>query len=336
MMLEIGTCPGIENYSLYTSRRQPGERPACLLDYFPDDFLMVVDESHVSIPQINGMYNGDRSRKLTLIEHGFRLPSRAGQPAAQVRGVGGACVPQAIFVSATPGDWELRAGRRRGGRADHPPDRARGSGGRRAAGEGAGGRPAGRDPRAGEAGRAGPGDHAHQAHGRGPVRVPAVGGRARALHALRGRHHRAHGHPPLAAAGQDRRAGGHQPPARGARPARGVAGGDPRRRQGGLPARRPLPDPDHRPGRAERGRDGRSCTPTGSPRSMRRCIDETDRRREIQIAYNQRARHHARDHPQEHRGDRVQHPGGRRPASCRPRSPRPPTPTPTRSTARST
>jgi excinuclease ABC subunit B len=106
MMLEIGTCPGIENYSLYTSGRRTGERPACLLDYFPADFLTVVDESHVSIPQINGMYKGDRSRKLTLIEHGFRLPSALdNRPLKFEEWVD--VVPQAVFVSATPGDWEL-------------------------------------------------------------------------------------------------------------------------------------------------------------------------------------------------------------------------------------
>jgi excinuclease ABC subunit B len=106
MMLEIGTCPGIENYSLYTSRRRVGERPACLIDYFPSDFLVVVDESHVSIPQINGMYKGDRSRKLTLIEHGFRLPSALDNRPLKFdewRSV----LNQTIFTSATPGDWEL-------------------------------------------------------------------------------------------------------------------------------------------------------------------------------------------------------------------------------------
>ena len=107
MMLEIGTCPGIENYSLYTSRRRPGERPACLLDYFPGDFLMVVDESHASIPQINGMFNGDRSRKLTLIEHGFRLPSALDNRPLKFDEWAD-LVPKAIFVSATPGDWEVR------------------------------------------------------------------------------------------------------------------------------------------------------------------------------------------------------------------------------------
>jgi len=107
MMLEIGTCPGIENYSLYTSRRRTGERPACLFDYFPAEFLIVVDESHASIPQINGMYNGDRSRKLTLIEHGFRLPSALDNRPLKFE-EWASLVPQAVYVSATPGEWEVR------------------------------------------------------------------------------------------------------------------------------------------------------------------------------------------------------------------------------------
>jgi excinuclease ABC subunit B len=106
MMLEIGTCPGIENYSLYTSGRRTGERPACLIDYFPADFLTVVDESHASIPQINGMYNGDRSRKLVLIEHGFRLPSALDNRPLKFD-EWASIVPQAIYVSATPGEWEI-------------------------------------------------------------------------------------------------------------------------------------------------------------------------------------------------------------------------------------
>ena len=106
MMLEMGTCPGIENYSRYTSGRRPGERPACLLDYFPEDFLLIVDESHVTIPQIHGMHKGDRSRKLTLVDHGFRLPSAIdNRPLTfdEWRSV----LNQVLFVSATPGDYEL-------------------------------------------------------------------------------------------------------------------------------------------------------------------------------------------------------------------------------------
>ena len=106
MMLEIGTCPGIENYSLYTSGRRTGERPACLFDYFPEDLLLVVDESHASVPQIHGMHKGDRSRKETLIEHGFRLPSALDNRPLTFD-EWDSLVHKAVFVSATPGDWEL-------------------------------------------------------------------------------------------------------------------------------------------------------------------------------------------------------------------------------------
>jgi len=106
MMLELGTCPGIENYSLYTSGRKPGERPACLLDYLPYEFLLVVDESHVSVPQINGMYRGDRSRKTVLVEHGFRLPSALDNRPLTFE-EWESVLNQAVFVSATPAEWEL-------------------------------------------------------------------------------------------------------------------------------------------------------------------------------------------------------------------------------------
>ena len=106
MMLEIGTCPGIENYSLYTSGRQSGDRPACLLDYYPKDFLLIVDESHASIPQIHGMYRSDRSRKETLVDHGFRLPSALDNRPLTFD-EWNSLIHRAVFVSATPGDWEL-------------------------------------------------------------------------------------------------------------------------------------------------------------------------------------------------------------------------------------
>jgi len=106
MMLELGTCPGIENYSLYTSGRSSGDRPACLLDYFPHDFLLIVDESHVSIPQIIGMYRGDRSRKQVLVEHGFRLPSAMDNRPLMFE-EWQAVIHRAVFVSATPSRWEL-------------------------------------------------------------------------------------------------------------------------------------------------------------------------------------------------------------------------------------
>jgi excinuclease ABC subunit B len=106
MLLEVGTCAGIENYSRPLSGRRPGERPACLLDYFPADFLVVVDESHVTLPQIGGMYNGDRARKLTLVEYGFRLPSALDNRPLQFDEFM-SLVPQMITLSATPGDYEL-------------------------------------------------------------------------------------------------------------------------------------------------------------------------------------------------------------------------------------
>src|ERR671918_2370343 len=107
MLLEVGTCAGIENYSRHLSGRRPGERPACLLDYFPPDYLVVVDESHVSLPQIGGMFNGDRARKLTLVEYGFRLPSALDNRPLQFDEFM-SLVPQMINLSATPGDFELK------------------------------------------------------------------------------------------------------------------------------------------------------------------------------------------------------------------------------------
>lgn len=107
MIRELGYCSGIENYSRFFDRRNPGDRPFCLLDYFPDDFLMVVDESHVTIPQVNGMYGGDRSRKTTLVDYGFRLPSALdNRPLSfyEFENLMG----QAIFVSATPAEYELQ------------------------------------------------------------------------------------------------------------------------------------------------------------------------------------------------------------------------------------
>jgi excinuclease ABC subunit B len=106
MMAEIGYCSGIENYSRFLAGRKPGERPHCLFDYFPDDFVLVVDESHQTIPQVNAMYGGDRARKITLVEHGFRLPSALDNRPLTFEEWEGR-VKQAIFVSATPGEYEL-------------------------------------------------------------------------------------------------------------------------------------------------------------------------------------------------------------------------------------
>ncbi len=106
MMKEVGYCSGIENYSMHMSGRQPGDKPSCLIDFFPEDFLLVIDESHVTIPQVRGMYNGDRQRKLSLVEHGFRLPSALENRPLKFEEFEGH-INQAIYVSATPGEYEL-------------------------------------------------------------------------------------------------------------------------------------------------------------------------------------------------------------------------------------
>jgi excinuclease ABC subunit B len=106
MIRELGYCTGIENYSRFLDRRKPGTRPFCLLDYFPDDFLLVIDESHVTIPQISGMYGGDRSRKLTLVDFGFRLPSALDNRPLNFHEFE-SMLNQTLFISATPGKFEL-------------------------------------------------------------------------------------------------------------------------------------------------------------------------------------------------------------------------------------
>ena len=107
MMKELGYCSGIENYSRYFDGRSPGTRPFCLLDYFPDDFITVIDESHVTVPQIRGMHGGDRSRKQTLVEYGFRLPSALDNRPLQFDEFE-SLTGQTIYVSATPADFELQ------------------------------------------------------------------------------------------------------------------------------------------------------------------------------------------------------------------------------------
>ncbi|MGV8877641.1 MAG: excinuclease ABC subunit UvrB [Sphingobacteriaceae bacterium] len=106
MIRELGYCSGIENYSRFFDGRQPGMRPFCLLDYFPNDYLMVIDESHVSIPQIRAMYGGDRSRKISLVDYGFRLPAALDNRPLNFQEFE-KLAPQTVYVSATPGDYEL-------------------------------------------------------------------------------------------------------------------------------------------------------------------------------------------------------------------------------------
>ena len=106
MIKEIGYCSGIENYSRYLSGRNPGEAPPCLIDYMPSNALMIMDESHVTVPQFMGMYRGDRSRKQTLVDFGFRLPSALDNRPLMFEEFE-VLSPQMIYVSATPGDYEL-------------------------------------------------------------------------------------------------------------------------------------------------------------------------------------------------------------------------------------
>ncbi len=110
MLREVGYCPGIENYSRHLSGRAPGQRPYTLLDYFRGDFLVVIDESHVTVPQVGGMYEGDRSRKETLVQYGFRLPSALDNRPLRFQEFE-SLVPQAVFVSATPAEYELEKSR---------------------------------------------------------------------------------------------------------------------------------------------------------------------------------------------------------------------------------
>ena len=106
MIKELGHCSGIENYSRYFDGRKAGERPYCLLDFFPDDYLMVIDESHVSVPQVNAMYGGDRARKRNLVEYGFRLPAAFDNRPLTFDEFQ-EMTNQVIYVSATPADFEL-------------------------------------------------------------------------------------------------------------------------------------------------------------------------------------------------------------------------------------
>ncbi len=107
MMREIGYCSGVENYSRYFDRREPGARPFCLLDYFPDDYLMIIDESHASVPQVRGMWGGDRARKVNLVDYGFRLPSAMDNRPLTYNEFE-EMLNQVVFVSATPSEYELR------------------------------------------------------------------------------------------------------------------------------------------------------------------------------------------------------------------------------------
>ncbi len=248
MMREVGFCNGIENYARHIEGRQPNTRPFTLLDYFPKDFLMVLDESHVAVPQLNGMYEGDMSRKRTLIEHGFRLPSALdNRPLRFDEWLD--VVDQVVLMSATPGPFERNKGgkpieqlvRPTGlidpevivkptkGQIDDLMDQIRSRT---------------------EVGRSHPGHHPDQEDGRGPHRLPTRIRYPGPLPTRRHRYRPADRDPPRPAPRRVRRAYRDQPASRGPRPSRGVTRGDPRRRQGGLSAVADLVDPDDRPRRS--------------------------------------------------------------------------------------
>ncbi len=255
MLEATGSCAGIENYSRYLTGRKPGEPPPTLFEYLPDNALVFADESHVTVPQIGGMYRGDFRRKATLAEYGFRLPSCLDNRPLRFE-EWEAMRPQTVHVSATPGTWEMdRTGGvfveqviRPTGLIDPPVEV----------------RPARTQvddlldevKQVSAAGYRSPRHRAHQAHGRGPHRIPPRGRRARALHALRHRHDRAHRDHPRPAPRRLRRPHRHQPAARRPRHPRVRLRRHPRRRQGGLSPLRNLARPDHRPRRPQRRRQG--------------------------------------------------------------------------------
>ena len=302
MLAETGVCSGVENYSRHLDGRAPGEAPFTLLDFFPKDFLCVLDESHVAVPQLRGQYAGDRSRKETLVDHGFRLPSAMDNRPLRFEEFSER-VGQVILLSATPGPWELEHSTniveqviRPTGLVDPEVDivpttgqiddlRARD---RRHRG--------GRLP--------GAGHHPDQEDGRGPDRLPGRTGGAGAVPALRRRHHGPHRAPARAAARGVRRAGRHQPPPGGPRPARGGPGGHPRRRQGGLPAVGLVAHPDHGPGRPQRQRPG------GHVRRPDHRLDDRGHRGDpAPPGPPDRLQRGPRDRPQDHHQVGHRHPG---------------------------
>ena len=207
MMETTGSCKGIENYSRYLTGREPGDPPPTLFEYLPENALLIVDESHVTVPQLGGMY----PRRLQPQDGpvGVRLPPAVlhRQPAAEVRGMGDASGRMTVFVSATPGPWEME--RTAGVFAEQVirPDRADRPGDRGPPGGAPGRRPAGRVPRRRGTRRPRAGHHADQAHGGGPDRLPDRARRQGALPALRHRHAGADRDHPRPAAGRVRRAG---------------------------------------------------------------------------------------------------------------------------------
>ena len=254
MMQELGYCSGIENYSRVIEGRPVGSPPHTLLDYFPKDFVLFIDESHVTLPQVRAMYNGDRARKTTLVDYGFRLPCAFDNRPLKFEEFEQR-LNQVVYVSATPGEYE----RTRSGQIVEQVIRPTGL----------------LDPKVEVRPVEGQIDDLigeintrtqrnervlittpHQEDGGGPHRLPPEHRHQGPVHAPRHRHHRAYGDHAGPAPGHLRRAGGHQPLTGGPGPARGVPGGHPGRSQGGLPPVGNLPHPDHRPGGPKRRRHG--------------------------------------------------------------------------------
>ena len=241
MLQEIGFCTGIENYSRVIAGRAPGTPPTTLLDYFPDDFILFVDESHVTLPQVRAMYNGDHARKKSLVDYGFRLPSAYDNRPLTFDEFTDR-IHQAIYVSATPADYE----RSRAGQIAEQVIRPTGL----------------LDPEVFVRPIEGQIDdligeiNATTDKGERTLVTTLTKKMAedltKDLTEIGYRRDGTHGDHPRSAHGEVRRAGRHQPAARGARPARGLAHRHSGRGQGGVPALRDEPHPDHRPRRAQR------------------------------------------------------------------------------------
>ena len=284
MLKELGFCNGIENYSRALEGRPVGSHPFTLIDYFPDDFVCFVDESHQTVPQLGGMYEGDRSRKQTLIDFGFRLPSALDNRPLRFDEFLGK-VNQLVFVSATPGPVRALALEGRRGAAD-PPDRCRRPRDGASPDTEPDRRPPQRDQEPRGGGRARSRHDADEEDGRGPDRLPARGRRAGALPPLRDRHARPDRDHPRAAARRVRRAGRRQPPPRGARPPEvslvAVLDAD---KEGFLRGKTALIQTTGRAARNTAGKvllyaDKRTEAIVGA-------MDETSRRRAVQVAYNE-------------------------------------------------
>ena len=254
MLLEVGYCSGIENYSRYLDGREAGDPPGTLLDFFPKDALFFIDESHMTLPQVRGMYNGDRARKEILVAHGFRLPSCLDNRPLKWDEFE-PVLKNALFISATPGDYEFE-------HSDHVVEQLIRPTGipdpevevHKATGQV--GRSARRDTSDNRPRRARARLDLDEAIRRGPRGVHGRPRHKGALHPLGARHLRARGAAARPSPRRLRCARRRQPSARGHRPAGGLARRDTRRGPRGLPARAPLADTDDRPRRAQQRGQG--------------------------------------------------------------------------------